>query len=447
MISREELYQLVWSKPMTKVAEQFGVSGSYMARICSILNVPRPERGYWAKLAVGKAPPPEPLPEARPGDQLHWSNEGELRPQPKPRRPPVRRAETQIRIARSRIHALIRGAKEHFENSRPVDDGAYLRPFKKLLVDVTSSKACLDRALNCANDLFNAFESVGHRVVIAPSDEEVSRATIDERELRSKQPKPYYHRGLWSPHRPTLVYVGSVAIGLAIVEMSEEVRLRYVGGRYIRDSDYVPPKPYLRHLDHTWTTTRELPSGRLRLVAYSPYYRVDWSSDWQETKTTSLRSAVKSIVKSVADAAVDLVAKLEEADRTAEIARQERLVAEEKRRREEDRRRVEQSFRDSREHLGQVIQQWSNVMNVERFLAGVEQRAAELPGVDKAPVLERLRLAREFLGTQDPLDFFLSWKTPSELYPPRYAEHDFDSENDSGPMPGDEDSECDSSEG
>ena len=43
MVTREELYALVWSIPMTKVADQFGVSGSYMARICTFLNVPRPE--------------------------------------------------------------------------------------------------------------------------------------------------------------------------------------------------------------------------------------------------------------------------------------------------------------------------------------------------------------------------------------------------------------------
>ena len=146
---------------MTKVAEQFEVSGGYMARVCTILNVPRPERGYWAKLAVGKAPLPEPLPEARPGDQLYWSKEGELRPPPKPRRPPQRRSEAQVRIPRTRIHGLIRGAKEHFENGRPVDDGAYLKPYKKLLVDVTASKACLDKALDFANDLFNAFSPLG----------------------------------------------------------------------------------------------------------------------------------------------------------------------------------------------------------------------------------------------------------------------------------------------
>ena len=70
MTSREELYGLVWSEPMTKVAQRFNVSGSYLARICEVMKVPRPDRGYWQKLAVGKAPAPEPLPEAQPGDQV-----------------------------------------------------------------------------------------------------------------------------------------------------------------------------------------------------------------------------------------------------------------------------------------------------------------------------------------------------------------------------------------
>ncbi len=63
VITREELYELVWSTPMIKVAEKFEVSGSYLARVCTELRVPRPERGYWAKLAVGKAPQRPALPE------------------------------------------------------------------------------------------------------------------------------------------------------------------------------------------------------------------------------------------------------------------------------------------------------------------------------------------------------------------------------------------------
>jgi len=76
-LTREQLYELVWSEPMLKVADRYDVSSSCMARVCTLLNVPRPERGYWAKLAVGKAPPKPPLPEARPGDESVWTKGGE----------------------------------------------------------------------------------------------------------------------------------------------------------------------------------------------------------------------------------------------------------------------------------------------------------------------------------------------------------------------------------
>ena len=65
-VSREALYEMVWSEPMLRVAARFGVSSSYMARVCTLLNVPRPERGYWAKLAVGKAPKQPPLGSGKP---------------------------------------------------------------------------------------------------------------------------------------------------------------------------------------------------------------------------------------------------------------------------------------------------------------------------------------------------------------------------------------------
>jgi hypothetical protein len=55
---------------------------------------------------------------------------------------------------------------------------------------------------------------------------------------------------------------------------------------------------------------------------------------------------------------------------------------------------------------------------VERFLARVEEQAALLPAEQAAMVLERLALARSFLGTQDPLDFFRAWKAPEERYTP-----------------------------
>lgn len=271
MVSRDELYRLVWSEPMIRIAERFQVSGSYLARVCTLLNVPRPERGYWAKLAVGKAPPQPPLPEPQPGDPLHWSTESERVVAPTPRAPARRKPEKKVRIARNQVHGLIRGAKSHFENGRPVEEGAYLKPYKKLLVDVTASKAGLDKALDLANDLFNALHSVGHRVVLAPADAKLGRERIDERESAAKPREYWQHSGPWSPYRPTVVYVGTVAIGLSVVEMSEDVTLRYVNGKYIRESDYVPPRSRY-HRDHSWTTTRELPSGHMRM---SPIRRTE----------------------------------------------------------------------------------------------------------------------------------------------------------------------------
>jgi hypothetical protein len=52
-ISREELHQLIWSKPTSKVAKEFGLSDVGFAKICRKLGVKKPPRGYWAKVASG----------------------------------------------------------------------------------------------------------------------------------------------------------------------------------------------------------------------------------------------------------------------------------------------------------------------------------------------------------------------------------------------------------
>jgi hypothetical protein len=131
-------------------------------------------------------------------------------------------------------------------------------------------------------------------------------------------------------------------------------------------------------------------------------------------------NSLKVIVKSIESAAVELVPKLEEADRLAEIAHQKYLAEVERYRREEDQRQVEKSIKESREHLGRIITKWSEVTSVADFLKGVDAQAAGLPEDQRTKVQERLQLARDFLGSQDPLDFFLAWKTPSERYQKKF---------------------------
>ena len=49
----EELYRKVWEQPLSKVAEEYGVSAIALGKTCRKLSVPVPGRGHWAKLAFG----------------------------------------------------------------------------------------------------------------------------------------------------------------------------------------------------------------------------------------------------------------------------------------------------------------------------------------------------------------------------------------------------------
>jgi hypothetical protein len=53
-LSREQLYELVWSKPMQYLAKEYGVSDRAIAKLCARKQVPVPPRGYWAKKNSGQ---------------------------------------------------------------------------------------------------------------------------------------------------------------------------------------------------------------------------------------------------------------------------------------------------------------------------------------------------------------------------------------------------------
>lgn len=63
-LTREELYELVWSEPMRTLAPQFGLSDVGLAKICRRHVIPRPPVGYWAKKQFGKRVSEKSLPKA-----------------------------------------------------------------------------------------------------------------------------------------------------------------------------------------------------------------------------------------------------------------------------------------------------------------------------------------------------------------------------------------------
>ena len=64
-LTRQELYEKMWLRPAISLAEELGVSGRGLGKICSRFEIPVPPRGYWAKLAAGKHVTRTPLPTAK----------------------------------------------------------------------------------------------------------------------------------------------------------------------------------------------------------------------------------------------------------------------------------------------------------------------------------------------------------------------------------------------
>src|ERR1700723_880744 len=65
-LSREDLYELTWSKPMSELAKDFGISDVALAKRCKRLGIPVPGRGYWARVDAGQNPYRPKLPKREP---------------------------------------------------------------------------------------------------------------------------------------------------------------------------------------------------------------------------------------------------------------------------------------------------------------------------------------------------------------------------------------------
>lgn len=65
-VTREELYEKVWTAPLNRVAAEIGVSAARVVSACKTFGIPRPGQGHWQLAADGRrAPPPLPPPDPR----------------------------------------------------------------------------------------------------------------------------------------------------------------------------------------------------------------------------------------------------------------------------------------------------------------------------------------------------------------------------------------------
>lgn len=179
-ISREDLYKRVWATPMQRLAVEYGMSDVGLAKICKKHKIPRPSRGYWAKLENGKQVLRFPLPPIR--DQSLATVHIRLNPvavNPVQVRiaadPEIERLIAHELLPENRIECVadLRGAdplvaatRESLSHKTPDDYGRISRryDFMKACFQVAVSKGNIQRALLLLQSLVKALKSRGHSV-------------------------------------------------------------------------------------------------------------------------------------------------------------------------------------------------------------------------------------------------------------------------------------------
>lgn len=413
-VTRQELYDQIWSEPISKVAKLYEVSDSFLNRILKRLNIPKPPQGYWAKQAAGKNLPRRPdLPKSKPGDELEWCREYE----PATRLPfevPVDSGiepsnETYKRVDRKSQHPLLKESLQYFKDV-PESELGYLKPIKKNLPDFIVTKATLDRTFKLANDLFTKLHSKGHRVLLAHPSQHLPRpnVTLDENEKEYLQ-----HPGIWSPGKPTLIYVGNIPLGLTIFETTTRLKVEYIKGQYVPVKGNTP-------MLHNWMSPadrsfeKSFPSGKLSLRIYAPSGLINWIKEWREEPGKSLQELFPLIISGLIDCAKSVATMITDAEHEYEIQNQKWAAWSAKFDANKAKEKYLKALQESKEELSSIIQAWNEIYLTEDFLQHLESILDQFSPTEKGLIVSRIAAARAQASNEDVLKRFFKWKNAEE---------------------------------
>ena len=54
ILTRKELYDLVWSEPLTSISRRYNISYKNLQDLCKEMKIFLPETGYWSKIKFNK---------------------------------------------------------------------------------------------------------------------------------------------------------------------------------------------------------------------------------------------------------------------------------------------------------------------------------------------------------------------------------------------------------
>ena len=351
-IEREALYQRVWETPMTELAKEFGVSDVGLAKVCKKMEVPRPPRGYWNKVAAGRSVPPKPkLPAPSrkgvpyvvltPSDQISLNV-----PDERPEQIPFPDALMDpLLLTQRTLNAL--------QRAKPNEYGVGRAGIKKHW-DILVSQEAAERACLVMDTLVKALEARGCQVKVTGDESLETRVTVDGEEF---------------------------SIGI-----EEKVR---------RVDHVATPAEKKRWAAYPYMIDKydHVPTGQLKLMIKNAY-QVHVRKQWADGKVQRLENCLGAFIRNLR-----IAAKAKKAWR----AEEERLHQEwkERERREAERRRLEHLEKMRIEKISGDISNWEKAQQVKCYVQAMEGIQADVEGLG-----EWIAWAKRYADRIDPFSDF-----------------------------------------
>ena len=340
-LTREELYDDVWSIPAIKLAKKYGLSDKGLAKKCNKHSIPRPSIGYWQKLKHGHSPKKTPLPKISDvslqevifyvPEKSNSENLSITITNDDPRIEVAKAFEIPDQI--HRYHKLVKAYGDS-TNFKRVDSYGILIPHSQTdpILDIRVTKNVFPRACLFVHGLINLFSELGWTVRV--------------------EKRKYQKGNIW------IVKINEEDLHLSLKERIKRIENLRTVEEIKRDRE--------KGIYH-WERFSYLPTEVLTLsidnIRQGTGARVRWADDKKGILENKLADIVENLIKA------------EHIHKINRLAREE-----EQRRREEEHRKWEEQQRLKRidekrfEYTLKVAKQWEQSQLLKSFIEDVESK-------------------------------------------------------------------------
>lgn len=362
-INREQLYKQVWSEPFTKLAPKHNVSATDLRKLCNKFSIPVPKFGHWQKIAFGKIIDTPPL-QSHKYFSIRIKKEGSVhkikditqtKKLEKPIVLPTKKHKITVKQTLTSPHPIIARTRDRLKSQKPDEYGMIHSGDD--CVDIRISPANYKKVLRVLDALFKWFEKKGYEIDV--SSRYGTYIKIDEEEIE-----------------------------IAVEEKSTITKTTLVNNGY------------WNHTEREYT-----PSGKISLLIKS--YAGNTRRTWSAGKLYTLEELLPNFIDGIFDFAT---------------AKKENSIRMEKEEQEREEARILKKYnlhcieleKNMIEQLEKQAKDWNFTMQLQSYIAAVEDKAKRKNENIPIDTLKWLEWAKQHLDKTNPLKGSLPTYTKAE---------------------------------